>query len=192
MTVLGYNESENQFIIDFDCLFGGICDKIHFPTLEGMGNHDFYNIATDGFGWPFVFSKIKARNPLRDWASYNETENSGATLPELERSRLQQYSYEPNDGHYSWTWDDVRFVQLNEYAGGGILYASRSRYAHNALKFLANDLATNVGTSGAPVVIVQHYGLKAIADECSVAGGIEVQIGELEKHVTGTGVLKLD
>lgn len=60
--------------------------------------------------------------------------------------------------HYSWDWADVHFVQLNTFCG--------DRHEPEAegdidpllsLSFLKRDLADNVGSSGRPVIIIQHY-----------------------------------
>lgn len=54
--------------------------------------------------------------------------------------------------HYSWDWDHVHFVQLNRYTSVDSLKAG------NSLGFLKEDLAESVGTSGRPVILLQHYG----------------------------------
>lgn len=51
--------------------------------------------------------------------------------------------------HYSWDWEGVHFVQLN-------LKPDDDRKSRNSLAFLRDDLASHVGTSGRPVVLVYH------------------------------------
>jgi cytolysin (calcineurin-like family phosphatase) len=62
-----------------------------------------------------------------------------------------------NGYHYSWDWDNVHVVQLNLYAGDGPGLNGQGS-PDSALSFLKADLAKNVGTSGRPVVLGQHYG----------------------------------
>jgi len=66
------------------------------------------------------------------------------------------------EGHYSWDWDGVHFVNLNEHAGGTV-DGPRRVYARNSLLFLLGDLAAHVGDSGRPVVIMQHFGFDAFS-----------------------------
>lgn len=51
--------------------------------------------------------------------------------------------------NYSWDWGRVHFIQLNE--AGSYLYREN-------LEWVKADLAANVGTSGRPVVLLQHLG----------------------------------
>lgn len=62
-----------------------------------------------------------------------------------------------NGLHYSWDWDGVHFVQLNLYPGN---QAAAPNDPQGSLDFLKADLATNVGRSGRPVVLLHHYDLQ--------------------------------
>jgi autotransporter-associated beta strand protein len=53
-----------------------------------------------------------------------------------------------NSGNYSWDWNGIHFVVAGVKAG--VLSTDADRV------FLANDLATHVGTSGRPVVLLEH------------------------------------
>lgn len=112
---------------------------LDYPVYEGTGNHD---------GREAVRRTIIERNPDRpDVTGISE-----------------------NGFHYSWDWDDVHFVQLNEYAGpeddtrydGNPAYGrKRQSYGNPAgksLQFLREDLASHVGDSKRPVILMQHYG----------------------------------
>ncbi len=66
------------------------------------------------------------------------------------------------EGHYSWDWDGVHFVNLNEHAGG-TAEGPRRVYARNSLQFLIGDLGAHVGASGRPVIIMQHFGFDAFS-----------------------------
>lgn len=129
--------------------------QLAYPALEGLGNHDQNNGGSDGSGLDSgIANLLLHRNLTRDTDVFNE---GGAP-----NSALVNYSYSP-EGNYAWTWDDVRFVQLNEYAAGARhdqgVDTIRGRYARNSLKFLACDLAT-YASNGEPVVIVQHYPIR--------------------------------
>ena len=68
-----------------------------------------------------------------------------------------------NGLHYSWDWEHVHLVQLNNFAGSGPEHAQSGPSPHNhdpehSLEFLIETLAKNVGDSGRPVIIAQHYG----------------------------------
>ena len=60
--------------------------------------------------------------------------------------------------HSAWDWDDVRFVNVGLYPGG-------PGEARDSLAFLKDDLATHVGGSGRPVIVMQHYGFDAFSLE---------------------------
>jgi len=108
--------------------------RLAFPVFEGFGNHD-------GGPGSFVREAIRLRN----------------------RKRRGLTAVSPNGLHYSWDWDHVHLVQLNLFAGSGAEdVASVTAKPHDpekALEFLRDDLARQVGASGRPVVIFQHFGL---------------------------------
>lgn len=109
-------------------------------VFEGLGNHDY------GLGGYLI------RNEIRTRARAAVCNHGPAGAPPLD----------PQVPHYSWDWHDVHFVQLN------LMPANDTYSGHpdvplldpgNALTFLNNDLATHVGNSGRPVVLIHHYGL---------------------------------
>ena len=108
--------------------------KLRFPTLEALGNHDFYITGSikDTF---YLVNRMIQRNALR----------------KLGLTRLDSTEY-----HYSWDWDGVHFINLNLYAGSTELGYNGYRPL-KALEFLQQDLAANVGSSGRPVFIMEHY-----------------------------------
>lgn len=119
--------------------YGLIGEKLlAFPVYEGFGEND-------GTSTGLVRTNLKNRNRLRPG--------------------LRSIS---SDGlHYSWDWGKVHFVQLNLYPGSvGEEYLNiwrrrftgDARYPKYSLEFLIEDLRRNVGGSGRPVVIFQHYG----------------------------------
>ncbi len=118
---------------------------LNYPVYEGAGNHDG-GISTSTRGGD-VRRRIIERNPKRP----SVTNISGNGL------------------HYSWDWDDVHFVMLNEYAGleNGERYPGNPAYlrkmqsygnpAEESLRFLRKDLKEKVGESDRPVLIKRRH-----------------------------------
>ncbi len=103
--------------------------KLRWPVREVHGNHD----SPHGDG-PMI-SLIKERNQRRDG------------IVNLSENKL----------HYSWDWGDVHFVALGIVVGDAPEVHRKRRYAPlGSLPFLVDDLKTHVGTSGRPVVLVNH------------------------------------
>lgn len=121
-----------NYIADFGVNGEGRCK---FPVFEGLGNHD----ANENL---FVFNKIRERNATRQSLGYISHVSS-------------------NGYHYSWDWDGVHFVQVNLFPGnaweGEADAYGRGHHPQFARDFLEEDLRTRVGTSGRPVVVVQHF-----------------------------------
>lgn len=103
--------------------------RLRWPVREIHGNHD----SPHGDG-P-VISEIKARNQRRRGLA----------------------NVSPNGLHYSWDWAGIHFVALGIVAGDAPEVTRKRRYAPlYSLPFLRDDLATQVGASGRPVIIVHH------------------------------------
>ena len=117
---------------------------LKYPVYEGAGNHDGGPAAKGGY----VRRQIIKRN----------------------RERPAVVNISENGLHYSWDWDDVHFVQLNEYPGpedtnrysGNRAYNRKEQRfgnpAEKSLQFLRQDLASKVGDSKRPIILLQHYG----------------------------------
>jgi cytolysin (calcineurin-like family phosphatase) len=111
--------------------------KLKIPVYETFGNHD------GGIG-QVVRQSIIARN--------------------LRRPGLASVS--ANGLHYSWDWSGVHFISLGSYPGNEWIdtcgwchyFKDPFREPMNSRDFLKQDLKENVGYSGRPVVLVQHYG----------------------------------
>ncbi len=121
-----------NYVADFGVKGEGRCK---FPVLEGVGNHDLNPNR-------FVFDQVKQRNQIR-----------------LKEGMIQHVS--PNGYHYSWDWDGVHFVNVNLFPGN-VWEGEADSYgrAHDPLlarEFLEADLKAQVGNSGRPVVIMQHF-----------------------------------
>ena len=111
---------------------------LRFPVYENAGNHDGGEDEPARRG-------IRERNKVR---------------PGLK-------SVSSNGVNYSWDWDGVHFVSLGIFAGSagddfvnqwGTHFTGSWRLPGYSLEFLKDDLARNVGRSGRPVVLLQHYG----------------------------------
>jgi len=143
MKVNDVNVSEKQYANFVEC-FGldGKDGLLAYPVFETWGNHDGPPEGKEKNGFSFQ-SQLKKRNVLRK-----------------EKGLISNIS--ENGLHYSWDWDDVHFVQLGIYPADkqreGIHYSPEWHNPQNALTFLKNDLAKNVGSSGRPVVLMAHMG----------------------------------
>lgn len=115
---------------------------LKYPVFEGWGNHD---------GPPEKY--IKQRVSV-------QTEIKRRNVDRLEKKRIARVS--PNGLHYSWDWNGIHFIQTNLYPADK--QNSKVRYSlpwhdpQDALAFVKEDLATTVGTSGRPVIIMAHCG----------------------------------
>lgn len=107
--------------------------RICYPVFEAVGNHD----AGDGFP---PQEGVKGRN----------------------RQRQGLTGVSSNGLHYSWNWGRLHFVCVNKYSGSGRDPARPFNQDWNdpthSVEFLTEDLSRNVGSSGRPVMIYQHYG----------------------------------
>jgi 3',5'-cyclic AMP phosphodiesterase CpdA len=112
--------------------------KLLWPTYEAMGNHEFYTTGTikDTL---YNVNRMIQRNIARR-ATFTDMDSTGY--------------------HYSWDWEGVHFINLNLYAGSTELGYSGFR-PMKAKEFMIADLAKNVGSSGRPVFLMQHYMLRA-------------------------------
>ncbi len=118
-----------------------------FPTL---GNHDF----NDNTWWSYMTTLTQ--NLHRD-------SNLSGCLPNITPGCLDMGGL-AGTLNYSFDWEGVHFLALNTWAGDT---NSSSIGGSNGLTWLQNDLQHYVGTSGKPVIVVQHYGL----DANNVSGG---------------------
>ncbi|MBJ99866.1 MAG: hypothetical protein CMB48_02630 [Euryarchaeota archaeon] len=122
----------------------GLCgnNELKYPIYEGYGNHDY-------FEWSNLFYRIPQDHPVIDSVAIRNEYRSNLTnvAPGM-------------DGHYSWEWDNIHFIQLNlapsdivpSYEEGGF------RNPHNALTFMKNDLDEHVVGTNKKVVLIAHYG----------------------------------
>ena len=126
--------------------------RLKFPLYEIAGNHDG-GPSTRAGDSGYVRRQIIGRN----------------------NARVGMVNKSANGLHYSWDWEDVHFVCLNEYAGleGAQRYPGNPAHnrkkedygnpAEQSLQFLAEDLSAHVGMSDRPVILAQHYGFDDFA-----------------------------
>lgn len=141
-----FESDEYQDFID--CY--GLCGNrtLKYPVYEGYGNHDYYI-------WNNPLFRLYDSHPVANAVSVRNACRPGILDCAPRR-----------DGHYSWEWDNVHFVQLNLKPSDvpGVDYGSHKQPVpgaadpRRALSFLKDDLAKHVAGSGKPVVIVAHYG----------------------------------
>jgi len=123
----------------------GLCGnkKVRYYMYEGYGNHDFYewnNVAYSDGEHPIADS-VAIRNGYRP-GLINQAPGM--------------------DGHYSWDWDNIHFIQLNltpsnvepHYADG----YTGLRSPRKALEYFERDLPENVSGTTKKVIFIAHYG----------------------------------
>jgi len=129
-----------HFLADFG--LDGSDGLLNYPVFEGWGNHDGPPAGQEKHGFSFQ-AQLQKRNAVR-----------------LARGLIAHVS--DNGLHYSWDWDQVHLVQLNLYPADqqreGIRYSAHWHDPQGALRFLKQDLAERVGSSGRPVVLLSHCG----------------------------------
>jgi cytolysin (calcineurin-like family phosphatase) len=115
-----------------------------WPVNGGTGAHQLRYPIVEGYGNHDV---------------HNQTGDAvlHGIVARNQQSKLAR-TFSPDGLHSAWDWDDVRFVNVGLYPGG-------AGYARDSLAFLIADLAKNVGRSGRPVVVMQHYGFDAFSLE---------------------------
>lgn len=116
--------------------------RLRFPVFDGLGNHDV-DVREQPFG---------ELNPTqREFIQRN-------------RRRPGDFIFSPDGYHYSWVWAGVRFFQLNLFPGTDHRPVYDAPAPGNdprgSLDFLRRVLAERVGSSGQPIVLVWHYGLR--------------------------------
>jgi len=105
--------------------------RINYPVYEGWGNHDYHDSRTT------VLDGIALRNKTRPGLA----------------------NVSSNGFHYSWDWDRVHFIQLNDYPGTDEGDPDSWGTPKDSLLFLKRDLSAAIKNSNRPVVIFFHRAL---------------------------------
>ena len=108
--------------------------SIDFPVYPGQGNHDLLECG-DG-------------DDLLECAVRKDVKNSISNGYMKERMGGESsINFDEDTSNYSWDWGPIHLIQGNLWAG-----------KFDDLEWLKQDLEDNVGTSGRPVILFQHYG----------------------------------
>ena len=134
--------------------------RLGFPVFEGLGNHDVYPTFPNP-----VSEGVRARNQLRAGLS----------------------NISSNGYHYSWDWDYVHFVCLNVYPG-------QSPGTHwpdplSSLDFLVSDLASRVGNTGRPVILLHHFGFDAFSTGTGIIWWTDLERSNYFAAIAGYNVI---
>ncbi|HPO16088.1 MAG TPA: PhoPQ-activated protein PqaA family protein [Candidatus Hydrogenedentes bacterium] len=122
----------------------GLCGNhlLKYPIFEGYGNHDYFQYNHLGY-------RLFEAHPVVDMVSQRNPYRAGLinAAPEA-------------DGHYSWEWDNIHFVQLNLKPSDLAPETSVPGACdpRSALSFLQSDLAQHVAGTHKRLVIISHYG----------------------------------
>jgi len=116
--------------------------RMRFRTFELIGNHDLSSALPAG-----EISSVQ-----REFIERNKSR------------RGDEFHFDADHYHYSWNWGALHLVNLNLFPGNQPrpVYDRESPWndPRNSLDFLRDDLKTQVGDSGRPVVLILHYGLR--------------------------------
>ena len=124
--------------------------KIEKPLFPGLGNHDD---PTGGNGAEYpTLVRDYIRDRIKGSASLYET----PTLSNADRENYSEYS---SGDLYAWEWGSYHFIHTNIWAGYNGYTADRDGSTNTTkLAWLAKHLKENIGDSGKPVFLFQHYG----------------------------------
>lgn len=146
-----------EFVADYG-LRGGD-GLLNMPVYEGYGNHE-YDPDEPGeddavHHWRFHYTEDPT--PAVDAVAIRNNRRCNLTrvAPGM-------------DGHYSWDWGPVHFVNADLFPGDAPSDADENsmiRDPRRALTFLREDLAAEVGDSGRPVIVMAHYGFDAFGQQ---------------------------
>jgi hypothetical protein len=141
---------------EFEWYTSSVRDYLRY-VYDGLGNHD---LEPDTFPinlpkCAFFPDKCVDLERIRGHVSRDRQRSTAAT--------------NAGDPHYSWDWDDVHLVHLNLVPRDTPNRNMPRLFSFDALRFLADDLARYVGTSGRPVILFHHYGFD-VAESAHPAG----------------------
>lgn len=116
----------------------GLCGEklLDYPMFEGAGNHEYWRDVDWG----------EDRHPVIQYIDYRNNYRKGVD------------GVDPGGkGLYSWTWDDVHFVQLGLAAQDRRIERGTAKMdPFQALSFLERDLELHATTTQ-PIVLIMHY-----------------------------------
>jgi hypothetical protein len=139
-------------LYDHDPVRRGNPFNTRYPVFPGLGNHDsFKPSASDPFGTGHItpWDQDLIMTNYMDMRLRSESGNLCMGVKNYDGKRPSPYDDSFRSYNYSWDFAGYHLIQGNAWAG----YLNPS-----GLTWLADDLATNVGTSGRPVIYIQHFG----------------------------------
>ncbi len=125
--------------------------SIAYPVFMGLGNHDITGING---GKNFAAQIIQ--DPKRMLYYLYDRMNCGGVRMDPKVNGV------PASGNYSWDYGRVHLANLNTWPGD---QTNKFFHASDGLAWLKQDLAANVGSTGLPVVIFEHYPWSSIVSE---------------------------
>ena len=140
---------------------GGVVDKPRGLLMPG----DLIDAGSTTLWSQFILDydplgTARTKIPTYEGLGNHEYYGTATVAPAALRLRNQKrigVTYRDNTNlHYSWDWDAVHFVMLNLFSGAS---QAGGMDPYGSYAFLEKDLAENVGTSGRPILVMQHFPL---------------------------------
>lgn len=126
-------------------------------SLNFFGSHTIPTFKRDGFNDDYkVDGTGRLHYPVYEGYGNHDVDNAqhSYTLDGIRQRNLVRpgVTEVASDGlAYSWDWEGVHFINLNIYPGA-------TERTGDSLEFLISDLQNEVGNSGRPVILMQHFG----------------------------------
>lgn len=130
--------------------------SVLYPVYPGRGNHD--EIKCRGGYSASCAVNASAKNHIH--AGYLHQRLGDESSVSFDHG-ADQNDVLDSSANYSWDWGPVHLIQGNQWAG------------EENLSWLEDDLANNVGNSGHPVILFQHYGWDTFSAEYKCADSFE-------------------
>ncbi|SHF92415.1 Por secretion system C-terminal sorting domain-containing protein [Mariniphaga anaerophila] len=96
--------------------------------------------------------------PVYDTWGNHDGSNVRNLIKSRNKERASEVNLSENELHYSFDWDNIHFVTVGIFPGNEPSAGVFNYNPYNSLDFLKYDLENNVGKTGEPVVIYQHFG----------------------------------
>lgn len=141
-----------------------IYGNLGFPVYYGLGNHDYANNVGDCTAYPDLSENACAASAIDDMQS--RIINYCGTLPymsfDIENVSDYESYYDFKQGSYaySWDWENIHFVQLQNYPTYKVLldqWANEYKYdMKSSLNWLDNDLRAANSRSVKAIILNYH------------------------------------
>ena len=121
--------------------------SIRFTVYPGLGNHDVLGSADDDGPETCKDPDLPTGVNLSCLIQVEAKNNIMFDFMDTRMENATAVSYDEETNNYSWDFGNVHMIQGNLWAG-----------KYDDLAWLEADLEQNVGDSGRPVILFQHYG----------------------------------